>query len=292
MSSLFTRMVDRAAGRSPAVRTATPQLAAAFTPAAASITPPGPVTSELAPATDPVVAAPAAPRLAPAPAAVSEHAPARVGPANAGEPTPVLATQVVVNEPAASRAPARDASSAPVVPIVESTRERALMPAVAPVERVLAPRAGTASTAITEAPSEPPLVSVLDETPLAAKLVAPTPEALVGDATPREAVAAEAERITPRRPRVMRATPALPKLDLRQALDAVGRALAEPPRPRPAPARAEIASDADHEDVHITIGHIDVRATTPAPVGPAQPARRAPSITLAEYLRRSPGSPR
>ncbi len=288
MSSLFTRMIDRAAGRSPAVRTATPHVAPAFTSAADSITPP--VTSELVPAAAPVVPAPAAPRLAPPPATASEHTPAHVAPPDVREPAVVspLATQVVVNEPATSRISERLA--APLVPIVESPREPVLKPPVAPVEP--APRAATPSAAITAEASEPPLVPLASETPLAAKLVAPTPEALVGEAEPRDTVASEPERITPPRPRVMRATPALPKLDLRQALDAVSRALAEPPRPRPAPARAESASEGDHEDVHITIGHIDVRASTPAPAGPAQPARRAPSITLAEYLRRTPGSPR
>jgi hypothetical protein len=82
----------------------------------------------------------------------------------------------------------------------------------------------------------------------------------------------------------------LPKLDLRQALDAVGRALAEPPRPRPAPVQAAV--EAERDEVHVTIGHIDVRAATPAPAAPAQPSRRGPSITLADYLRRRPGSPR
>ncbi len=291
-------MVDRAAGRSPAVRTATPHLAPAFTSAADSLSPHARVNSELTPAPVPVVAAPAAPSLAPPAAAAREHAPAarehtpaaRVTARDLGEPArgPLLGTHVE-DERIPSLVAARDPVRTPEVSLVAAPREPAPVapPVAEPRPRVTAP-----SAAITAAASEPPLVSLVDETPLATKLVAPTSEALVGGAAPREAVAAEAERITPPRPRVMRATPALPKLDLRQALDAVGRALAEPPRPRPAPARAESASEGDHEDVHITIGHIDVRATTLAPVGPTQPARRAPSITLAEYLRRTPGSPR
>lgn len=102
-----------------------------------------------------------------------------------------------------------------------------------------------------------------------------SPAALMAPDRSEAATRAAAPAATP----VMRAAP---RFELREAIAAVGRALAQPPRqPTPPP---------PSEEVHITIGHIDVRAAAPPP--PAAPARRQPSISLAEYLRRPIGSPR
>jgi hypothetical protein len=102
------------------------------------------------------------------------------------------------------------------------------------------------------------------------------PQPLDGDAS--DPVASE-DAPPAARPRSSRSTAGMPRVDLREALAAVGRALAQPPTQRPE----------SSDEIHVTIGHVDVRAAAPAA---APPARRQPSITLAEYMRRSPGSQR
>jgi hypothetical protein len=207
------------------------------------------------------VEAAAAERVAPQPASpwtppASPPAPASAHPAGSLPPA-IRATEVVVPAPAAAAPEDRD-----------RTRDRVAPPASAgpttEPERV--------ETQRSHAP--PGDVRALEVIQPRAPARAPRPQQ--GDAS--DPVASEDAPPTAR-PRASRSIAAAPRVDLREALAAVGRALAQPP---PQPPESS-------DEIHVTIGHVDVRAAPPAA---APPARPQPSITLAEYMRRPPGSPR
>lgn len=184
-------------------------------------------------------------------------------PRDAAAPRPIT--------PAADRKPERQPMRTEVV--VERA-ESALVPGATESLPLMTKLVGTKS-------SEPLPASVR----LRGEPDAPSAEAArTAPTEPTEVVA----RREPTRERASRAPAALPRMDLQQALGSVARALSQPPRPRAA--AADVVTHGG-EEVQITIGHIDVRANPPAaPASP--PARRGPSITLADYLRRRPGSAR
>jgi hypothetical protein len=272
MSELFGRMLDRAAGRAPTVQ-------AAIAPRVL----PGPAITELAVEAD-------APTHHPAPRPSADRQPAQAATRLASdsaviaprEPTTrsSASTPAVVPTPSGS-----DVSLAPQIQRIEDVREVVVHEVVELAATPIAAtdvarsvgRAGELAPTILEA-SEP-----VGTTPQAVPTMHRVSSVLASMPSEVEEVSASRPDVEAE-PRMSRRGPPAAKIDLRDALAAVGRALARPP------VQAMPAVSAD-QDVHISIGHIEVRAPAAAPA-PSAPPRRAPSITLADYLRRRPGDGR
>jgi hypothetical protein len=292
MSDLFSRMIARASGNAASVRsTALPRLP--LSQLAES--------EPLAPATD-VESPHAATHTAATPAATHRAIVRSAQPVSV-EHRVNSATAAV---PTADTAPLARAPSLaePPHPSVPSPRRDAIEPARTPPLR-RDPERAAAGVVVVEHTASPLLSTTPPAVPLIAKLLGTEPVDGLAPGTPAIAssaaiaTASHAEdsviATTPAPPeRLSRAASPLPRVDLQQALGLVGRALSQPPRPRPAAvaaASAPSAASTAADEVHITIGHIDVRPATP-PTPTAKPARREPSISLADYLRRTPGSAR
>ncbi|MEP6861390.1 MAG: hypothetical protein ABJE66_12250 [Deltaproteobacteria bacterium] len=271
MSELFGRMLDRAAGRAQTVR-----------PALVPRVLPGPAISELALETE----APA--RGAAAPASVHALEAVALPPRSAELHRPAS----TMTPPAGSVAPQQTAHSLPA-PRTENTHDSV-------IHETIELDASPVSTPATGHPARlddkaftptPILVEAFEVTPVAVPFVAPP---FAAPPAPRVVASTRSELVDPMarvrdaepepEPPSRRTHAPAPKIDLREALAAVGRAIARPPSPAPAPSSTD-------QDVHISIGHIEVRAPSPTPA-PAPPVRRTPSITLVDYLRRRPGDGR
>jgi hypothetical protein len=338
MPDFFSRMIDRASGRVPLVRSAAPpQLSPQPFASGEVMQPPGAepratthtVDAGGAPAqpgphpSDPT-RAPAPPTLVPVRSQEAARS-ARSAPETA-TPAPLDARAVregavppsaTVSAPEATRGVAeREATRASTiepltVPDAIVVRPSAPAPTVPPASP-LGARSTTSARPLVDlqqaleaaAPSAVAIPATDERDPASARWTPrsgePTPRPTVLDATrpdatrgtehtapsdsPAALIAADRSEVATRAaaPAATHVMRAAPRFELREAIAAVGRALSQPPRPQTSPPRSD--------EVHITIGHIDVRAAAPPP--PAAPARREPSISLAEYLRRPIGRPR
>jgi hypothetical protein len=312
MSDFLARMVDRAAGRARPVE---PVMA----PRWGNVTPleaPPQITTTVesgvvqrmpasaVPAPQPSLAHAAAPSRAvePAPGSAARpiveseraHTPARAIDAPPGDATaerettaplrPIVRAPMAVEEelqiqPAAPRAHADAIEAARPNEAARSIEvARAVEPLVAARPAApFAPPASFAPPAVAERALAPHETSALAPAPFAQAASSPvhaTPSALRANAT--SAVEPAAPRAAP--------TAAAPRFDLTQALQAAVRALSTPPR-APAPAAVDAAAD----EIHISIGRVDVRATPPAE-RPAPPARPSHLKSLDDYLRAPFGS--
>jgi hypothetical protein len=316
MSDFLARMVDRAAGRARPVEPvvaprwgnvtpleAPPEITATVErgvvqrmPASASPAPVPPPS--VARAATPSRAAEPAPGSAARPLVESERA-QTIEPSRAsGEPK--LGDATIAPEPAA---PLRPIVRAPLaieeeLQVLPSARAHAdAIDAARPVE---AARSIDVARAV-----EPPHLAARPAAPFAPAPFAPpaaeeralAPHETLAPAAPFANTASSPLRATPSalranapdavEPATPRAAPIAPapRFDLTQALQAAVRALSTPPR-TPAPATVEPAAA---DEIHISIGRVDVRATAPAE-RPAPPSRPSHLKPLDDYLRAPFGS--
>ncbi len=273
MSDVFGRMIARATGHAPLVRAAAPPRFAI-----------GPTREPMAVA--PLQAEPgSATELTAAPAIVApartEH---RAPPSSAVTPAEPRAIGMAHAPPVA---PERAAVETPLVPVAPSITA----PAVREVTRI-------ERVAVSSEDREAPAITVLEalvanpqHAPDGPHPVPPRPR------TPELREIANVREVPDRESTSTVATPArrsptpaaaLPRVELREALAVVGRALSAPAQPAP---RTQAQPQVAREDIHITIGQIDVHAATP-PAPAARAPRREPSVSLDQWLRRPPGARR